>query len=120
MNELIVGENLSIRVVLKLHILNTTRPRMNVPIHWFGVDGRPFPVKINNYVVSKISGFVRSGLASEPQTFLHFLNSADPTIAEHGTGYTTETHFSIAFEGFNVKGGILVVVVVVVLRKKEI
>ena len=45
--ELIVGENLSIRVVLKLHILNTTRPRMNVPIHWFGVDGRPFPVKIN-------------------------------------------------------------------------
>ena len=40
-----------------------------------------------------------------------------------GTGYTTETHFSKAFEGFNVKCGILVVVVVVVvvvLRKKEI
>ena len=65
---------------------------------------------------------MRSGQACEPQTRLHFLNSADPTISESGTGYTTETHFSIAFEGFNVKGVILVVVVVVVvvLRKKEI
>ena len=53
-------------------------------------------------MVSKISGFVRSGLAYEPQTCLLFLNSADPTISEPGTGYTTETHFSKAFEGFNV------------------
>ena len=69
-------------------------------------------------MVSKISGFVRSGLACEPQSCLHFLNSADPTISEPGTSYTTETHFSIAFEGFNVKAGILVVVAVnVVLRK---
>ena len=70
-------------------------------------------------MVSKISGFVRSGLAYEPQTCLLFLNSADPTISEPGTGYTTETHFSIAFEGFNVKCDILVVVVVVVCFEKE-
>ena len=50
---------------------------------------------------------------------MHFLNSADSTISEPGTRYTTETHFSKAFEGFNVKCGILVVVVVV-LRKEEI